>query len=126
MEPNAVPRANFTPTTLPRVELLQPVPISLPTPPTPPRPYTILKRTPSSTIPSSRLMEIKSKPMPYQIPHVRKLKSKSSSKQPRTMELAKGLQQYDIMHDLDDLHPHITMRQLWQLRLNVVPHSAWQ
>ena len=28
------------------------------------------------------------------------------------MELAKGLQQYDIMQDLDNLHPHITMKQL--------------
>ena len=28
------------------------------------------------------------------------------------MELARGLQQYDIMQDLDNLHPHITMRQL--------------
>ena len=27
------------------------------------------------------------------------------------MELAKEFQQYDIMQDLDNLHPHITMRQ---------------
>ena len=104
-----MPRTNSTPTALPRVELVQPMPISLPTPP---RPYTILERTPSSTIPQSRPTEVKSKPLSYQIPHVRNLRSKSISKQPRTMELAKGLQQYDIMQDLDNLHPHITMRQL--------------
>ena len=34
------------------------------------------------------------------------------------MELAKGLQQYDIMKDLDNLRPQITMIQL---HLNVAP-----
>ena len=81
------------------------MPISLPTPHAPPISYIILERTPSSTFPQIRPMEVRSKPMPYQIPHVRNLKSKSSSKKPRTMELAKTLYQYDIMKDLDNLHP---------------------
>ena len=82
MEPDAVPRINSTPTALPRVELVQLVHVTLPTPSIPPRPYTILERTPPSTIPQSRPTDVKSKSMPYQIPHVRNSKSKSSSKQP--------------------------------------------
>jgi hypothetical protein len=107
-----VPGISSTPMALPQIELVQPIPISLPTPSVPPKPYTILERPSLSTNPQIWSMETKSKPMPYQIPHVRNLKSNSSSKQPRTMELAKGLQQYDIMKDLDNLHPQITMRQL--------------
>ena len=112
IEPNAIPRSDAIPMTLPSIELPQPVPISFPTPPAPAKPYTILERTPSLTIPQVRPTEVKSKPTPYQIPHVRNLKSRSSLKPPRTMELARGLQQYDIMQDLDNIHLHITMRQL--------------
>lgn len=47
------------------------------------------------------------------------MRSKSSSKQPRELGLAKGPQPYNIMKDLDNLHPHITMRQL----LAIAPQS---
>ena len=57
-------------------------------------------------------MALSSKSTPYQRPHIRNLKSKSNSRQCRTIELAKGLQQYDIMKDLDNIQPRITMRQL--------------
>ena len=87
----AVLITNSTPTALSRVELVQPVPIFLPTPPAPPRPFTILERTPLATNSHNRPMEVRTKPTPYQIPHIRNLKPKSSSKQPRVMELAKGL-----------------------------------
>lgn len=93
------------PRVLPRVELVQPIPTFLPTPLVPPRPYTILERTFLPTTPQIRPMDIKTKPIVYQIPHVRNLKSKSISKQPRVTELAKGLQTYAIMKDFNNLHP---------------------
>lgn len=65
VEPTAVPITNSTPTALPNVELVQQVPIFLPTPPTPLKSYTIVERTPSSNIPHVRPMEAMSKPMLY-------------------------------------------------------------
>ena len=111
-ETTIVPKKNSTPMTLPGVELVQPVPIPLPTPSTLLRPYTILERSNPPSNFCQNNMASSSKSIPYQIPHIRNLKSKSNYKQTRTMELAKGLQQYDIMKDLVNIQPKITMRQL--------------
>ena len=43
---------------------------------------------------------------------------KSTSRRTRVMELASGLQHYDIISDMDNIKPQITMRQL----LAIAPH----
>lgn len=58
LDPSVVSKTNSIPMALLRVELVQPIPISLPTPPVPPRSYIILKITPLPTNPHIRPMDI--------------------------------------------------------------------
>lgn len=100
------------PMSLPTIEVSQPVFIPLPTSNPLPKPYTVLERTPMATNLQTKIIHNKSKPPPCHIPLVRNTKSKLHIKSPRVMELATNLQPYDVMRDLENLHPQIIMTQL--------------
>lgn len=97
---------------VPIVESVQPIPISLRTSTLPSKPYTILEWTSLLVKLQVRPINNKSRPLTKQIQYVMNLKSTSISKQPRVMELTTNLPAYDIMKDLEILHPQITMKQL--------------
>ena len=55
---------------------------------------------------------------PYKVMNPGSSSKKTTSRRTRVMELATGLQHYDIISDLDNIKPQITMRQL----LAIAPH----
>ena len=85
-----------------------------------PQPVTTPHLTRQTKIPTivSRTKQAPVKIPSYNMLNPGNISRKSTSKRTQVMELASGIQHYDIIRDLDNIKPQITMRQL----LAIAPH----
>ena len=103
---------NSTPTVIHHVPVVTPatLPQRVPNPD-----FSGLRKAPlTGTRPSQETIKLP----PYEIISTGRGSRKTASRKTRVMELATGLHHYDIISDLDNIIPQITMRQL----LAIAPH----
>ena len=116
--PGSSQQGNVPTPAVPTTNVVQHVPV--PTQNLQPQPVTVPHTNRTTKLPTT-VTRINQPPvrMPnYSMLNPGHTNRKSSSKRTRVMELANGLQHYDIINDLDNIKPQITMRQL----LAIAPH----